>query len=70
VAFSRFGAGYNDFNNYRWQAGKASGVVQAMKRLKEYQDAVKESGDAQTYGLELPDERTLIRRAATYRSVR
>lgn len=70
VAFSRFGAGYSDFNNYRWQAGKASGVVQAMKQLKEYQDAVKESGDAQTYGLELPDERTLIRRAATYRSAR
>lgn len=70
VAFSRVGAGYSDFNNYRWQAGKASGAVQAMKRLKEYRDAVKAAGDITTYGLELPDTNTLVRRAATYRSPR
>jgi len=70
VAFSRYGAGYSDFNNYRWQAGKASGAVQAMKTLKDYQDAVRASNEAQTYGLELPDTNTLVRRAATYRSAR
>jgi hypothetical protein len=70
VAFSRLGAGYSDFNNYRWQAGKSSGVVQAMKRLKDYREAVRAQGDINTYGLELPDTNTLIRRAATYRSPR
>lgn len=70
VAFSRTGAGYSDFNNYRWQAGKGSGTIQAMKKLKDYSDSVREQGDITTYGLELPDTRTLVRRAATYRSPR
>ena len=70
IAFSRYGAGYADYNNYRWQAGKASGAIQAAKILHDYQDAVNKSAEAQTYGLELPDTRTLVRRAATYRSAR
>jgi hypothetical protein len=70
IAFSRYGAGYADYNNYRWQAGKASGVIGGMKVLHDYQDAVSKSTQKQTYGLELPDTRTLVRRAATYRSPR
>lgn len=65
IAFSQIGQGYSDFNNYRWQAGKRSGAVQALKAIKEYRDTVKEEKDLDTYGVELPDTQTLIRRAAT-----
>lgn len=63
-AFSATGAGYEDFHNYRWQAGKRSGAVDVLRGL---QDA---SGIRQNdlYGVELPDASTLIRRAATYRT--
>lgn len=62
VAFSRIGSGYSDFNNYRWQAGKRSGVIQALRSIKELKDASKKQNQLQTYGVELPDADTLIRR--------
>lgn len=58
-AFSLDGAGYYDFNNYRWQAGKRSGVVDVLRTIKSHP-----MGNE----IELPDSRTLIRRAATYRN--
>lgn len=67
VAFSPTGGGYADYNNFRWQAGKASGAIGALRMLKDYRDEVSKSDEANTYGLELPDSSTLIRRAATYR---
>jgi hypothetical protein len=69
TAFSRVGAGYADWGNYRWQAGKASGVVPALRSLKEYRDNVKASGEAETYGMELPTTDTLIRRAVARRTM-
>lgn len=68
-AFSRVGAGYADWGNYRWQSAKASGVVPALRSLKEYRDNVKASGEAETYGMELPTTDTLIRRAAARRTM-
>lgn len=68
VAFSPAGHGYSDFTNYRWQSGKATGVVQSMRRLKDYQTANRERDDFETYGLDLPDSETLIRRALSYRA--
>jgi hypothetical protein len=65
VAFSKIGQGYSDFNNYRWQAGKRSGAVHALKAIKEYKDLTEEEKQLDTYGIELPDTETLIRRAAT-----
>jgi hypothetical protein len=65
VAFSKIGGGYSDFNNYRWQAGKRSGAVHALKAIKEYKDLNEEEKQLDTYGIELPDADTLIRRAAT-----
>jgi hypothetical protein len=65
VAFSKIGGGYSDFNNYRWQAGKKSGVVHALKAIKDYKDLNDEEKQLDTYGIELPDTETLIRRAAT-----
>jgi hypothetical protein len=65
MAFSPEGEGYADFHNYRWQAGKRSGTVQSLRGIREYMKAnVKDS----SYGVELPDASTLIRRAAVYRN--
>jgi hypothetical protein len=64
AAFSQGGSGYYDFANYRWQAGKQSGVVSAMKKLKEMSKEAQERFSTETYGVELPDVSTLIRRSA------
>lgn len=62
AAFSKTGGGYADYNNYRWQAGKKSGAVQALRALKEQSSQSTEELQKQTYGVELPDASTLIRR--------
>jgi hypothetical protein len=62
IAFSAGGEGYYDFHNYRWQAGKRSGSIDKLRKIKEYGD------ETQQYGVELPDTSTLIRRAALYRN--
>ena len=64
-AFSEDGAGYLDYANYRWQSGKEAGVVQALGKLKEIADMSSREFASATYGVELPDVSTLIRRAAT-----
>jgi len=62
IAFSKVGSGYADFNNYRWQAGKRSGVIQALRSIKEHKDALDVENQKKTYGIELPDAATLVRR--------
>ena len=62
-AFSPSGLGYSDIHNYRWQAGKSAGTVQALRKLKDIGKASKKEYEAKTYGMELPDANTLIRRA-------
>lgn len=62
IAFSAEGEGYKDFHNYRWQATKRNGTIQQLRNIRSY---MKQSG---TYGIEVPDTSTLIRRAATYRN--
>lgn len=66
-AFSPGGQGYLDYANYRWQAGKASGVVQALKQLKDISKKTRQEFESQTYGMELPDVNVLIRRALTFK---
>jgi hypothetical protein len=56
-AFSPSGEGYADFYNYRWQAGKRSGAIDLLRKIKGYGGSV---------APEMPDASTLIRRAATY----
>lgn len=63
AAFSPYGQGYLDINNYRWQAGKSSGAVQALKKLKEIKEQGKAAFESKTYGMELPSTDILIRRA-------
>ena len=67
-AFSQSGKGYSDFYNYRWQAGKKYGTIPALKKMSEYWSAYKTQQAQDTYGVELPDTQTLIRRAAMYRA--
>jgi hypothetical protein len=67
-AFSQGGKGYSDFYNYRWQAGKKYGTVPTLKKMSEYWAAYKAQQANSTYGVELPDTQTLIRRAATYKT--
>jgi hypothetical protein len=66
AAFSEGGTGYSDFNNYRWQAGKRVGTIPALKKLKEVQKNAKSIFATETYGVELPDVETLIRRASQH----
>lgn len=70
LAFRSTGGGYTDFHNYRWQAGKKYGTISALKKMSEYWTAYKAHQQQETYGIELPDIQTLIRRAVTYRTRR
>ena len=67
AAFSPSGQGYADYANYRWQAGKQSGAVQALKQLKDISTETRKKYEAETYGMELPSASVLVRRAATYK---
>ena len=64
-AFTETGEGYTDYNNYRWQAGKRTGVVQALRHIKEAAEQEAEELARKTYGVELPESDVLVRRAAT-----
>lgn len=68
LAFSSTGEGYSDFNNYRWQAGKRTGTIDILRGIHKYTDEMTKTTQAATYGVELPDSDTLIRRAALYRN--
>jgi len=68
LAFSSTGEGYNDFNNYRWQAGKSTGAIHALRNIKENMKGMLQNQISSTYGVELPDSATLIRRAALQRN--
>lgn len=63
LAFSPGGQGYADYHNYRWQAGKQSGSVPALRKLKDIQKEAQNTFESSTYGVELPNASTLIRRA-------
>jgi len=68
AAFGPAGAGYADFHNYRWQAGKRNGVVQATRKIRQYLRDAQDQTEFETYGTELPDTDTLIRRSLTHRA--
>jgi hypothetical protein len=63
-AFSPSGEGYGDFNNYRWQSGKRLGTIDKLRAIRQYSETMGKNRQESTYGVELPDARTLIRRAA------
>ncbi len=63
AAFSQIGAGYSDFNNYRWQAGKRTGAVQALRAIKDIKERAEKEENKNLYGVELPSADKLIRRS-------
>ena len=69
-AFSHDGEGYYDWHNYRWQAGKESGVIDSLRQIKDWDTKTRDDRNLQTYGMQLPDADVLIRRAVLYRSER
>jgi hypothetical protein len=58
AAFKPGGEGYADWANYRWQAAKRNGTIDALRAVREYAESLPS----------LPDADTLIRRAALYRA--
>jgi hypothetical protein len=62
IAFSKVGSGYADYNNYRWQAGKRSGAIQALRTMKENLTNFNAGKQKELYGMELPNTDVLIRR--------
>lgn len=70
AAFGPDGQGYVDKANYRWQAGKANGVVPALHAITQGVAAYEGSHEAELYGQPLDAPAKLLRRALTFRSVR
>jgi hypothetical protein len=64
TAFSGTGDGYDDWGNYLWQMGKKAGWIPALRQIKDYHQRASQASDVDTYGVELPDSDTLVRRAA------
>ena len=64
TAFGPMGQGYGDRHNFLWQAGKRDGWLPALKEMKQYHDDLRNKEALETYGVEMPDTNTLIRRAA------
>ena len=64
LAFSPLGGGYDSLEEMVWKSGKQAGWLKALKSIKDYHQAAQTSRQLQTYGVELPDADTLVRRAA------
>ena len=62
IAFSQVGSGYSDFNNYRWQAGKKSGAIQALRLIKDNKESAEKEQQKNLYGIELSNADKLLRR--------
>lgn len=62
AAFGEQGHGYSDWNNFRWQHAKASGVVAALRRLTEDAKAASEAEDKRLYGGPIDAADTIITR--------
>ena len=63
LAFSPMGGGYDSLEELVWKSGKQQGWLPALKSIKDYHQATQSSRQLQTYGVELPDADTLVRRA-------
>lgn len=64
TAFSGTGEGYDDWGNYLWQMGKKAGWIPALRQIRDYHQQASQAGHLNTYGIDLPDTDTLLRRAA------
>src|SRR5690606_41860627 len=55
AAFSELGGGYGDWANYRWQAHKKSGVVDALRAIVSMRKRAISESERALYRRELPD---------------
>lgn len=66
-AFSPTGKGYGDYYNFRWQAHKEAGTMQALASLAKLHQQAHEAASAEAYGGPIDDARTALVKAAMHR---
>jgi hypothetical protein len=69
-AFMDQGTGYADWHNYRWQAGKQSGAVGALRSLAAIHDEAKRREETSLFGSPIEPADRAARQAARWRSQR
>jgi hypothetical protein len=65
-AFGPDGQGYGDFYNFRWQAHKRFGTVQALNRLVQARRDAKTAYEVQTYGAPIDSAEQVLTKAALW----
>lgn len=50
IAFSKSGAGYADFNNFRWQAHKRAGTIKVVHALTSFRSQAEQGAQVASYG--------------------
>ena len=65
-AFGPDGEGYGDYYNFRWQAHKEAGTIDALRTLKSLHDKATVAAQEATYGQRLDATDAMITRAALW----
>lgn len=65
-AFAPTGRGYGDFYNFRWQAHKNFGTMQALAALSQVRREARDEFEKSTYGEPLDDAHTALTKAALW----
>jgi hypothetical protein len=66
AAFGPGGEGYGDYANFRWQAHKESGTVQALNTLATVDVEARKAEETDLYGAPLDDAATALAKAALW----
>jgi hypothetical protein len=66
LAFSQNGEGYGDYYNFRWQAHKEAGTVQALSTLATAGTEARKAQETDLYGAPLDDAATALAKAALW----
>lgn len=69
-AFAPGGEGFDDFNEARYKTAKAHGIMAAFREMKEELQEAQLLNDKGTYGVDLPNARDVLVRAAVARRYR
>lgn len=65
-AFGPGGSGYGDYYNFRWQAHKQAGTVQALDEIAKSRDKILEQAAVDSYGAPIESADVVLRRAALW----
>jgi hypothetical protein len=63
-AFGPQGHGYGDYTNFRWQANKESGAVQALHAIASVGEEARKAEETELYGAPIDSAEVVLRRAA------